>query len=105
MCINFHFQMAYLEKCKQNQEFIDQLIGTGTNLLIYLYDNDNFIGVAQSMPEFKFQLQEIAKCNLPLQYSMDYPLTVKSLRVMPKFFKGCNVLGALLMSLRNKVRS
>jgi predicted NAD-dependent protein-ADP-ribosyltransferase YbiA (DUF1768 family) len=104
------FQKAYLAKTLQDETFREELLSTGSKPIFYTYEYDGFLGTGNRCANVRQWFERTANVNTALVYPMEYPIVQKHFSCMPKIVNpyddtsyGYNVLGAMLMALRNKV--
>lgn len=84
--------------------FLERLLATGDEtIIIYMYPYDRFFGVGDKIRDVKRWKENMQESNNCVQYPVSFPLRYSDLRMLPKITQGYNVLGAILMSLRDQV--
>ncbi|KAI6185078.1 NADAR domain-containing protein [Aphelenchoides bicaudatus] len=100
-----YMQLAYLEKCKQHPEFLKKLMNTGqSSIIAYCYDHDTFLRHWRDKKcSSEMWKHEQGRINTCVVYPTPFPVLREDLRKIPRIAYGYNVLGALLMSLRDQL--
>ncbi|CAD5209228.1 unnamed protein product [Bursaphelenchus okinawaensis] len=94
-------QMAILERAKCDKMFRSKMNSINDRMIVYRYRNDTFYGVSTSAEELERWHRNMAENQLSITFPTQFPITHKQLHGVPNINKkGRNVLGIMLMALR-----
>ncbi|KAH7723167.1 Protein F40F8.11 b [Aphelenchoides avenae] len=96
-------EKALLEKVRQNAQLRQALVDTGDKVIVHSYAGDDFFGTGCPIKYVKDWCTGMQKNKVSLKFRMFFPLTPETVKNVPIFAKGRNVLGVIYMILREKI--
>ncbi|CAJ0963198.1 unnamed protein product, partial [Mesorhabditis belari] len=96
-------QKALLAKLTQCPELRDALRNSGDKILVHCYPGDAIYGSGTRINGIKSWCDEMKKNEAKLIVPISFPLTEETVKYCPVVGKGRNVLGVIMMQLRNLV--
>jgi predicted NAD-dependent protein-ADP-ribosyltransferase YbiA (DUF1768 family) len=98
-------QKALLERVRQSEALRKALIHTGNKIIAHTYAGDDFFGTGCPIKYVKDWCGGMEKNKVSLKFPMTFPLTPETVKNVPVFAKGRNVLGVIYMLLREKINN
>uniref|UniRef100_A0A7E4ZZB9 NADAR domain-containing protein n=1 Tax=Panagrellus redivivus TaxID=6233 RepID=A0A7E4ZZB9_PANRE len=97
-------QKALLERVRQSGAFRSALLNTGDKIIVHCFAADDFFATGCPVNYIKNWANSMEKNGLTLTFPTSYPLTADTAKYVPTVAKGRNMLGAILMALREQVQ-
>lgn len=99
-------QKALLAKASQSAHLREALKESGDQILVHAYARDSIYGTGCSVPAIKKWLDNMEKAGVKtLKVPAQFPLDENTVQHCPVFAQGRNILGVILMQLRQKIRN
>ncbi|PIC45974.1 hypothetical protein B9Z55_005814 [Caenorhabditis nigoni] len=98
-------QKALLAKASQSAHLREALKESGDQILVHAYPRDSIYGTGCGVPTIKKWLSDLEKSAVKtIRIPAEFPLNETTIQHCPVFAQGRNVLGVILMQLREKIR-
>ncbi|CAB3404060.1 unnamed protein product [Caenorhabditis bovis] len=98
-------QNTLLTKVSQSAHLRGALKESGDSILVHAYAGDSIYGTGCTVVRIKKWLEELKKAGVKtLKIPAEFPLDENSVQNCPTFADGRNILGVILMQLREKLR-
>ncbi|CAL36504.1 NADAR domain-containing protein [Caenorhabditis elegans] len=99
-------QKALHAKVTQSAHLREALKESGDNILVHAFARDSIYGTGCTIPAIKKWLDDLSKAGVKhLKIPATFPLNKTTVQHCPVFAQGRNVLGVILMQLRQKISS
>ncbi|EFO86093.1 hypothetical protein GCK72_005405 [Caenorhabditis remanei] len=99
-------QRALHAKAAQSAHLREALKETGEQILVHAFPRDSIYGTGCAVPAIKKWLDDMEKSGVKtLRIPANFPLNQDTVQHCPVFAQGRNILGVILMQLREKIRN